>query len=620
MSKFCFGIGPVFAVFSSLATLPERFFYVKNVFQSLNLIRECEKARGQSRIRFVIPCTPGLCAVFIGHFERNTVMNKKTSTFSLFIKYAERHRGRVALLTIVYLAGTTLLVLAPQALSFFIDSIQGGSPWSAVLLAVLLYLGAELGRTAMMSALDVQISSVGQRITDDYRRDVMAHYLSLDMQTLGSFTSGEIVTRLDEDVEGLFKYYYIVIYKLAGSGLALIWILIALGQKSGWLCAALMVASALSILAYKMIQDRGIPKQVKYQAASAAFNGKMKEMLDNAETLRAVRSEAYADTEIRKAMKIRYRDSFPAGLMYGNLWSAATIVECVIVTTGLAFALGLWDQGAVTIGMVYLIYTYSDMIVEPLQDFRNHMGDMQGAKAGILRTEELMNMEVTADGGETELPKGPLALNVRNISFSYGNKKVLDAMNLNVAAGGRLGIMGETGCGKSTLISLIARLNAYTDGEICIGGAELKSVSLKSLRERVAYCSQQVQLIHGTMRDNIGLFQHSDAEIQAAVERLGLTEWFEKYGLGYRLEMAGGSLSSGEAQLITLVRLALKKPGLVLLDEITASLDPVTERRITRAVEALCESSTVVAIAHNAEALDWMERVVRMEQGRIFQE
>jgi ATP-binding cassette subfamily B protein len=549
--------------------------------------------------------------------ERSLFMK---NTLSLLWKYVKRHRARVVALTLIYLASTALFILAPQALSLFIDSAQSGGAWFATAIAILLYLVAILARTVMSSVLNVQFTSVGQHITDDHRRDVMEHYLSLDTQHLSSSTSGEIITRLDEDVQGLFSYYYVLFFKLAGSGLALVGILAALVTRSGWLCAALFAVSMLAIFGFKLIQDRGIPKYVRRSAAAAVFNGTMKEVLDNAVTLRALRAESFAETRMKGAMRHRYFESFPASLMYGNLWSASTIMQGVVIASGLIFALMLWDAGAISIGMAYLIYTYSEMVIEPLQDFRNHMGSMQNSRAGILRTQELLDTPVRVIKNGLPLSKGPISLTVKDLSFAYKDGvDVLKGISLFVPAGKHLGIMGETGCGKSTLAGLIAGLNGYERGSIRLNDLEICDIDIDNLRERVAYCTQRIQLVHGTLRDNITLYdnRYTDECIMEAVGQLNLSEWFQKFsaGLNTILEMGENSLSSGEAQLITLVRLALRNPGLVLLDEITANLDAATEKRVSLAVSALCKGRTVIAIAHKSESLSWMDSVVHMQDG-----
>jgi ATP-binding cassette subfamily B protein len=488
--------------------------------------------------------------------------------------------------------------------------------------AILLYLGAMLAQASMVAVLDYRLASVGQCFTDDFRRDILSHYLSLDSQQLSGFTSGEMLTRLNEDAQGLFQYYYILFYKLAGSALALIGILAALFLRAGWFSAAFLGVSVLAILTFKVVQDRGIPKYVRQAKASAAFNGLLKEILDNVSSLRALGAENYADTQTKAAMKQRYKDSFPANLMYANLWSASTVIEGMLVASGLCISLLLWDSGGISLGVVYLIYTYCDLIITPLMDFRHHMGNMQSAKASILRCQDFLNIPIPIHAGTSFLKTGALKLEVRDLYFAYKNSgNVLRGVNFTLPAGARMGIMGETGCGKSTLLTLIARLNSFEKGVVRLDGIDINSVNHKNLRERVAYCTQRVQMVHGTVRDNIALYnEYSDKENWDAIDMLDLTDWFGKFpkGLDTQLEMGEGTISSGEAQLLALVRLALRQPGLVLLDEISSSLDAVTEQRVIRAVKSLCEGRTVVAIAHRIAALDWMDRIVRMENGVLL--
>ena len=204
------------------------------------------------------------------------------------------------------------------------------------------------------------------------------------------------------------------------------------------------------------------------------------------------------------------------------------------------------------------------------------------------------------------------------MSFSYKNgADVLKNVCLSVPAGKHFGIMGETGCGKSTLMGLIAGLNGYECGSIRLNTLELRNIDTKNLHERVAYCTQRTHLIHSSLRDNITLYdpRYSDEAITKAIESLDLSQWFQKFseGLDTILKMGEGSPSSGEAQLIPFVRLALRNPGLVLLDEITANPDP--EKRVSRAVTMLCKGRTVIAIAHKSESLVWMDIVFHMENG-----
>jgi len=528
---------------------------------------------------------------------------------------------------LIYVVSTALLVLAPQTLSLFIDSVQNSNLLHASVLAVLLYLSAMLAQAAMAAVLDYRLARIGLYFTDECRRDLMSHYLSLDAQSLAGLGSGEMLTRLNDDAQGLFNYYYILFYKLTGSALALAGILVVLFLKVSWLSAVLLLVSLLAVLGFKVIQDKGIPKYVRRAAAAASFNSLLRELLDNSPVLRGLGAETQAGIKMHAAMKTRYRESFPANLMYANLWSASTVVEILLTGTGLLLALLLWDRGSISIGTAYMIYSYCTLVSSPLQDFRNHMGNMQGAKAGIIRTMEFFGRPSGIHKGDSLLAVNSeftsstaLDLAIEDLQFSYGNSApVLRGLNLAAAAGSRIGIMGETGSGKSTLLALIAGLNNYEHGSIRLGGIDLHSVSSADLRQKIAYCTQKVQLIHGSIRDNIAFYDESytDTDILKAIDLLDLTDWFAKFrdGLDSRLEMGEGNLSSGEAQLLTLVRLSLRNPALVLLDEISSSLDPIAEKRLIAAVKKLCKGRTVVAIAHRKETLYWMDEILYMENG-----
>jgi ATP-binding cassette subfamily B protein len=319
-------------------------------------------------------------------------------------------------------------------------------------------------------------------------------------------------------------------------------------------------------------------------------------------------------------MQKRYRQGFPASLMYGNLWSASTMLQGMMLAFPLLLGIYLWDNSAITLGGVFLIYTYTELIYGPLQQFRDNMGGMQNARAAMIRVNEMMGIPIKIEEGDKTLDAESVSLEIRDLSFGYDEgRDVLHHIDLSIAAGERLGLAGETGCGKSTLAGLIARLYTFDRGHILLNGIDIKELRAADLRKSVAYCTQNVQLIHGTLRDNITLFDRgfTDGDIHRAVEKLDLREWFEKFpgGLDTYLEMGEGNLSAGEAQLVTIIRMALLNPKIVVLDEITSRLDGRTEERVITAMKKLCRNKTVMAIAHRASAINWMDRVIYIDRG-----
>lgn len=214
------------------------------------------------------------------------------------------------------------------------------------------------------------------------------------------------------------------------------------------------------------------------------------------------------------------------------------------------------------------------------------------------------------------------SLTVENLYFSYdGNNEVLHNISFSVEAGEHVGIMGETGCGKTTLVKLLAGLYHCRYGAVLVNGIPVEKFDPQELRREIVYCPQKVQLMHASLRDNITLFDSRirDENILSAIHALELTNWFSGFpqGLDTPLSSGEGSISSGEARFVNIIRLFLRSPQVILLDEITANLDKQRELDLNRAVRNLTKNKTVIMISHHAEILEPESRILYMKKGRI---
>jgi ATP-binding cassette subfamily B protein len=184
-----------------------------------------------------------------------------------------------------------------------------------------------------------------------------------------------------------------------------------------------------------------------------------------------------------------------------------------------------------------------------------------------------------------------------------------------------LGLLGRTGSGKTTLARLVFRLYDPSVGCICLNGIDIRVARLSELRSKVALVTQEVQLFQGTVRENLTFFDRhiTDEQIENAIEQLGLADWFQSLpkGLDTRLDGGGRSLSAGEAQLLAFTRVFLRDPGLVILDEASARLDPATEQHIERAIDRLLENRTAIIIAHRLGTVHRAEQVMIIESGHV---
>jgi ABC-type multidrug transport system fused ATPase/permease subunit len=233
------------------------------------------------------------------------------------------------------------------------------------------------------------------------------------------------------------------------------------------------------------------------------------------------------------------------------------------------------------------------------------------------------------------LPEGPLELSVDEVAFAYPERDgagpegvVLDGIDLVVPPGTVLGLVGTSGSGKTTLARLALRLVDPTHGRVLIGGVDLRAAEPASLRRRIAVVTQDVQILEGTVRDNLTLYGSdgadgtpTDAALTALLDELGLGSWLSALpgGLATPLGGAGAALSAGEAQLLGLGRVFLRDPGLVVLDEASSRVDPAAAEVVEAALDRLLAGRTAVVIAHRLRAVDRADTIAVLDDGRVVE-
>jgi ATP-binding cassette subfamily B protein len=312
---------------------------------------------------------------------------------------------------------------------------------------------------------------------------------------------------------------------------------------------------------------------------------------------------------------------------FSVLWG--TSITVYIVGLGLVFWLGstLLSEGALTIGSAYLVFHYTEMLRHPIEQIRQQMEDLQRAGAGISRVEELFTRSSRLDtSGTGRLPEGALSLELDGVEFAYededsNGEKVLHGVDVTIASGRVVGVLGRTGSGKSTLARLVTRLYDPVEGEVRLGGVAAQAVEIHHLRRRVGMVTQEVQLFRAPVRDNMTFFDPSvsDDRIHEVLDQLGLDGWLASLpdGLDTMLESGGGGLSAGQGQLLAFARIFLRDPGLVILDEASSRLDPATEILIEQAVDHLLAGRTGVVIAHRLATVERADDILILDDGRV---
>jgi ATP-binding cassette subfamily B protein len=290
----------------------------------------------------------------------------------------------------------------------------------------------------------------------------------------------------------------------------------------------------------------------------------------------------------------------------------------------LLLSAALLNTGAITLGSVYVVFRYTAMLREPLERLTRQLNGFLQASAATLRVGELLGTSTrVADGQTAALANGALTVELDGVSFAYEAEPVLRGVSCCLQAGEVLGLLGRTGSGKTTMSRLLFRLHDPQQGVVRLGGVDLRDVHIESLRGRVGLVTQDVQLFHSTLRDNVTLFDEDvpDERLCEVFAELGLHEWLRSLpdGLETRLGAGGRGVSAGEGQLVALARVFLKDPGLVVLDEASSRLDPHTEQLLERAVTRLLEGRTGVVIAHRLATVQRADWILILDDGSVVE-
>jgi ATP-binding cassette subfamily B protein len=543
--------------------------------------------------------------------------------WQLLAGYLRPQWARVSFLALVLFLAIGLQLWSPQLLARFIDGAKVGESTERQIRLALIFIAIALVTQVLLAFAKYLGEQIGWTATNNLRTDLTAHCLSLDQSFHKARTPGEMVERIDGDVNLLANFFSQFAIDLVGNLALMSGVLILLTLEDWRIGVAMTLFALVSLAVLLRLRTVAEPYQAAEREANAQFFGFVGERLAGFEDLRSSGAEAHTlrrFTEHLRAWWPRMRLAYLAG-------SAAWMATLVLFALGnaLAFALGLalFRTGAITIGTVYLIFHYTELLRRPIEQIRTQLQDLQKAGASIGRVRELFALRSRLDDGPgTPIPAGPLSVEFARVTFGYDDEDaVVRDISLRVEAGATLAILGRTGSGKTTLARLLSRLYDPTCGEVRLGGVPLREASLTDVRRRVGVVTQDVQLFAGTVRDNLTFFNPAipDDPLWRALDALGLSAWLRALPLGLDTPLAagGGGLSAGEAQLLAFARVFLGDPGLVILDEASSRLDPATEALIGRAVETVLRDRTGVIVAHRLDTVRRADLVLILDGGRI---
>jgi ABC-type multidrug transport system fused ATPase/permease subunit len=587
--------------------------------------------------------------------------------WTLLIDYLRPQWAMALALAVLLLANIGLQLVSPQIMRTFIDvattTALSAETARTLLRVSLLFIGVGLAQQMMSLAATYFGETVGWTSTNALRADLANHCLHLDMSFHNARTPGEMIERIDGDMNSLSNFFSQFVIQVFGNAILLIGALVLLYREDWRVGVTFSAFVGLALGVMLRLRNVAVPHWEAARQASAEQFGFLEERLAGTEDIRSSGAKPYVMRRFTELMRELMKKSIKAGLMVSIMVNTTDVLFSVgnaaAFALGAYLYLGLSGVGpSISIGTVFIIGWYSSMLMRPIRRIAWQMQELQQASAGIARIQELLaiqsKIQDVPGGTSPTLPEGALALSFRNVTFGYDdalaksngdqlspkeeetahtqhttrNSKdiVLHDISFHLRPGTVLGLLGRTGSGKTTLTRLIFRLYDPDQGGVYLGYdgsalADVRQVPLFHLRHRVGMVTQNIQLFNASVRDNLTFFDRDvpDERILQVLRDLGLWTWYESLpeGLDTELESGGGGLSAGEAQLLAFTRIFLQDPGLVILDEASSRLDPATENLIERAVDTLVKGRTAIVIAHRLGTVQRADDILILEEGRI---
>lgn len=514
-------------------------------------------------------------------------------------------------------------LLTGQAVDRFI--VKGNSSGLAIFMLILIGVFA-LGAFATRGQIYL-MASIGQKLLSDLRQKVFNHIETLSLQYLESKQAGDLMSRLVNDIDTLNNFISQSLSQMVGALFAMIGIGVAMLIADWKLGLAVLVMvpvlliitnyfSRLAKRAFKKTRETigdvsaNIEEQISGVKVAQAFNRTDQNIKEFAE-----RNAANRDANVNaNAITSAFNPAMEV-LIYIDLAVVAAMGGMMVI------------QGTATVGIVIAFLQYVQNFFRPIQQVATLWTQAQSAFASAERVFVLLDTQpdILDKPDAIDLPGIQGNVTFENVTFAYeGDQAVLCNINLDVKPGQTVAIVGPTGAGKSTLVSLLARFYDPTQGKVKIDGHDLKDVSQHSLRSQMGIVTQEPFLFSGTIMDNIryGNLKATDEQVQVAARAANAHSFIEKLPNGYQTEVGerGKLLSQGQRQLIAIARAVLADPGIVILDEATASIDTRTEVLIQRALDHLLKKRTSFVIAHRLSTIRDADVVLVIDDGEIIEQ
>jgi len=545
--------------------------------------------------------------------------------FKRALKYVAKYKKQVAIALIISIFAAVVSLLGPFITQRALDvTIPEGNRKELVILALLLLL--TIAANVVLSTMRSRImTKAGQDMICDIRRDLFAHLQELSFDYYDSRPHGKILNRVINYVNSVSDLLTNGIINFVLEILNLIFIAIFMFILSPRL--ALVVLAGLPIFAAFMFAIKTAQRRAWQRVSnkSSNLNAYLHEGLVGVRVTQSFNREEENNGIFRRLSNDHRSAWMKAIYLNSAVWPVSDNIS--VWVTAAIYAVGLLaigPAGGMTVGTIAAMTGYSGRFWQPIMNLSNLYNTFVNTIASLERIFETMDepVKVTDKENAASMPKIKGDVSFENVTFSYEEGvHILENLSFDVKAGQSIALVGPTGAGKTTIVSLISRFYDIESGCIKIDGNDISSVTLKSLRSQMGIMLQDSFIFSGTVKDNIryGRLDATDDEIKAACKIVGADEFISHMEKGYDtvINERGSSLSQGQKQMIAFARTILADPKILVLDEATSSIDAKTERYIQQGINHLLKGCTSFIVAHRLSTIRSCDKIIYISEKGI---